>query len=429
MILRMARRSPVWLLCAGLLCSTPVAADSSVPVTLGQAVTAALAGNPGLRSFQFELKAQHARRDAAALRPAPELGLELENFLGTGEYRGADSLEATLALSQVVELGGKRQARIDAAEAGLNLVDAERQAAQLDVLAEVTRSFIEAATWQERLELARRGVALAEQGVLAAQRRINAGRSPDTELDRAQVALDRARLGERRAAAELKAAYRLLSATWGSAEPLINGEPFDSVQASLLDLPPVPGFGELASRLETNPDFLRFASEARLRDAEIRLASSLRKPDLTLGGGIRRFQDTRDEALVAFISVPLFAGRNTRPLIAEAEAGRGLVDARKEAALASARAALYQLHQALSVAVAEVQTLKQDVLPRAEKALRGTEYAHQRGRYGYLELADAQAEYLDLQMALIDAAADAHRLRVEIERLSNAPLTPDPLQE
>lgn len=427
MTLRTARCSPVWLLCIGLVFSTPAVADAdaSAPVSLEQAINAALRGNPGLRSFGFQLLAQRAQRDAAALRPAPELELELENFLGTGEYRGADALEATLALSQVVELGGKRQARISAAEAGLGLVDVERQAAQLDVLAEVTRRFIDAAALQERVQLSDRAIALAEETVSATERRVNAGRSPDSELFRARVTLDRARLGSRRIRADLQSAYRLLAATWGAAEPSIDGAPFSEVRANLLALPPVPEYAGLQSRLEANPDFLRFASEARLRDAELRLASSLRKPDLTLAGGIRRFQDTRDEALVAYVSVPLFADRNAQAQITAARAGLDQVQSNRQAALTAAQAALYQLHQALSAAVLEVRTLERDILPLADQALRETRYAHERGRYSYVELADAQREFLDLQLALIDSAADAHRLRVEIERLSNAPLDND----
>ena len=66
--------------------------------------------------------------------------------------------------------------------------------------------------------------------------------------------------------------------------------------------------------------------------------------------------------------------------------------------------------------------MRTDILPRADEALRETEYAFERGRYSYLELVDAQREYLDLQASLIEASANAHALRAEIERLTNAPL-------
>ena len=81
------------------------------PLTLGQAIERALAANPALQGFAFSLKAQDARIAQADQRPATEASFELENVLGSGEYRGLDAVEATIALSQVIELGDKRQLR------------------------------------------------------------------------------------------------------------------------------------------------------------------------------------------------------------------------------------------------------------------------------------------------------------------------------
>ena len=400
---------------------------ATTPLTLERAVAAALAGNPELHSFEFQIHVQDARARQAGLRPVTELTLELENALGTGEYRGAESVEATLALSQVIELGGKREARVAAANAGRGVLDVERQARQLDVLAEVTRRFIEVASRQEHLRLTGTARDLAQQTIAATEKRVNAAKSPHAELDRAHIALDRADLAERRAAAGLDAARQQLAASWGESRPVIAGIPFGMVEANLYHLPPTGDYTELLGRLNASPDFLRFASEARLRDAELRLAASMRKPDLTLAGGVRRLQYSRDQALVASFSVPLFSGRRAESLVAEAQARRDLLGADRQIALVRAQATLFQLHQELSYAVLEAERLTSDILPRSDEALKETEYAYERGRYSYLELVDAQREYLELQGALIDAATDAHQLRAEIERLGNAPLTPGSL--
>lgn len=401
-------------------------AEGTDVLTLPQAISAALRGNPALRSFEFQLRAQDARTRLAGLRPAPEASVTLENFAGSGEARGLDAAEATFALSQVIELGDKRDARISAAQAGRSVLEIERQAAQLDVLAEVTRRFIAVAQRQARLKLAQDAVALAEKTVAASERRVNAAKSPHAELDRARIALDRARLEQRATAVELDTARKQLAATWGESQPVIDGQAVGEVRADLYALPPSGDFAELSARLDTNPDFLRFASEARLRDADLRLASSLRRPDLTLGAGLRRLEASKDQALVASFSMPLFAGSRAEPAIAESQARRGQVDAERHAAKIKAQATLYELHRQLSRAISEAQTLKEDIQPRAAEALRETEYAYERGRYSYLELVDAQREYLAVQAALIEAAAGAHSLRAEIERLTNAPLTTTP---
>lgn len=413
------------LLFSAVLTPAAFAANDGVgkDLTLQQAVSAALQGNPALQTFEFRFRAQDARGQQAALRPTPELSLDLENFAGSGDLKGVDGAEATFALSQVIELGDKRDARVGAAQASRSALDIERQAVQLDVLAEVTRRFIAVAQRQQQLQLARSAVALAEKTVEASERRVNAAKSPHAELDRARIAFDRARLEERATLVELDTSRKQLAATWGESQPVMSGQPVGEVRADLFSLPPTGDFAKLVTQLASNPDFLRFASEARLRDAELRLASTLRRPDITLGAGIRRLEETKDQAFVASLAVPLFSGRRAESFVAEAQANRELVDAERRAAEVKAQATLYELHRQLARAVAEAQTLRDDIQPRSAEALKETEYAYERGRYSYLELVDAQREYLAVQAALIDAAASAHGLRAEIERLTNAPLT------
>src|SRR3546814_3435039 len=86
---------------------------------------------------------------------------------------------------------------------------------------------------------------------------------------------------------------------WGESQPAIGGQLFGEVRGDLFVLPPTGDFDELLRRLKTNPDFLRFASETRLREAELRLAATLRKPDLTLSAGVRRLEQSEDNAFVA----------------------------------------------------------------------------------------------------------------------------------
>jgi cobalt-zinc-cadmium efflux system outer membrane protein len=263
---------------------------------------------------------------------------------------------------------------------------------------------------------------LNEQTVNGAQERVNAARAPHVELDRAEIALSRARLDERRAEAEVESARKQLAAMWGDSELLVNGQLAGGVDADLFDLPVVGEYADLVRRMTNNPDFLRFASEARLRDAELRLASTLRKPDLTVSGGIRQLQGSHDQALVGSVSVPLFSGRRAQSYMAEARAQRESVDVEKHVARMRAEAMLQELHQELRTSVLEAETLRSDVLPRVREALEETQYAYDRGRYSYLELVDAQREYIDIQRALIESSSSAQALQTEIERLTNAPL-------
>jgi len=397
----------------------PDASAAMLPtLKLEQAVDAALRGNPGLAQFAYQLKARSARVDAAGLRPAPEFNSQLENVLGTGRTRGFSGAEASFALSQLIELGDPRGRRVDAARVGVESVVIARQAAQLDVLAEVSRRFIHVASDQEQLRLTHLATELAEKTVREVQRRVRAAKSPEVELHRARIVLSRAQVEHEHAEHELLTSRRKLAAMWGEREVR-----FGEVEADLFALPQVGDFEELSTRLAASPDFLRFATEARQRDAELRLAQARARSHLTLSAGLRRLQDSNDTAFIAGVSLPLFGQRQARPAIAEAQALRAEVDAESAVARLKAETQLFELVQELKHSITEAEMLRDQVLPQMEEALRETEYAWQRGRYGYLEWAEAQRERVAVQRALIEAAANAQLFHTEIERLTGAPVT------
>ena len=58
-----------------------------------------------------------------------------------------------------------------------------------------------------------------------------------------------------------------------------------------------------------------------------------------------------------------------------------------------------------------------------ETAVEQSRYAYERGRYGYIEWVAAQRELLDQRRALLEASANAHRFRIEIERLTGTALS------
>ncbi len=386
-------------------------------LSLPQALAAALDKNPELQSSVYTLRAADGRIQQAGMSTSPEFSVQVENFGGSGRDSGTDAAETTLMLSQVIELGDKRGRRSLAAQAGRTVASAEYDARQLDILAEVTRRFIHVATDQEEVKLTRRATALAEKTVVAVEQHVLAAKSPAVELNRARIALTRVKLGEEHAEHELQSSRRKLAAMWGETEP-----EFGEVSADLFELPQPGSFDALVAGIKTNPDFTRFASEQRLRDAELRLAESRRMPNIQVGAGIRQLQETDDHAFVVSFSMPLFVGSRNAGAVAEASARREQVSVDERAAFIRAQAQLFELYQELKHSLAEASVLRAEVLPQSEAVLAQTEYAYRRGRYSYLEWIAAQRELLDAQRSLIEAAANAHRYFAEIERLTGESL-------
>jgi cobalt-zinc-cadmium efflux system outer membrane protein len=270
---------------------------------------------------------------------------------------------------------------------------------------------------QEHLAVTMRATALAEDNVAAATARVAAARAPDVELRRARVTSARAAVEQEHAEHELLTSRRKLAAMWGDSEAT-----FDSVGADLYALPPIKGYEALVAQMARNPDFARFASEARLRDAELRVAEAHARTDLTVRAGVRILHDTNDEAFVLGVTLPLKAAARARSEIAAVRAEGERTAAEREAHRVRAEAQLFELFQELRHATAEAEVLRTTVLPEMEAALEATRYAFERGRYSYLEWVDAQRELVEVQRALIDASANAHLYRTEIERLTGEPL-------
>ena len=398
-----------------------LSANAAVPasaITLHDAVRATLENNPDLKAFSYTLRAQDARIRGASQSKPIEMSMEIENVLGTGAVERFDAAEVTLSLSRVIELGDKRRRRIDAARAERDGVTIERQAAQLDRLAEVTRRFVHVASDQKQLELTAEAVRLASGTVDAVKRRVDAAKSPEVELHRANVELIRAEVALDHAEHEYASSKVLLAAMWGETQPR-----FDAVSADLYALPAPAAFDVFVANLLRNPDFTRFTSLARLRDAEVRLAQSQRKADFTLSAGVRRLEASDDQALVVGFSMPFGSRARAQPDIDAANAMAEAVGQQKESAIVAARAQLFAIYQELRHEISEAATLRDRVVPQIQEALEETRYAYERGRYGYLELVDAQRAYLDVQRSLIEASANAHLYRAELERLTAEPLT------
>src|ERR1700732_2554876 len=117
------------LMCALLVVTIPVEAaeGASRPISLPQALQRALAANPRLTAAERDIGIAAGLKVQAGALPNPELSFELDNALGSGPYKGLRSAETNLQLSHLVELGGTREARLGAGEAGIGPAGWERR--------------------------------------------------------------------------------------------------------------------------------------------------------------------------------------------------------------------------------------------------------------------------------------------------------------
>lgn len=414
-------RVPVLVTVALVWLSEPLMAADARFLSLPDAIGATLEHNPQLAGYALRQEALAGEQHTAALNPGFNIATQIEDIGGTDDYRWANSVEMTLALSSVVELGGKRDARMGVVSARQQQLASVQRVRTLDVLAAVTRQFITVLAAQEQLALQQEAQQLAEQTLASLSVQVTAARLPEAELLRANAALAQAGIAVQNAAQELRSERIRLGAYWANTDP-----DFDRVQADLYALAPAVSLAELLAQVDTNPDLELLASDVQLRAAELRAAQTLRDPNLQWNAGIRRLQSSSDTAFVVGASMPLGASQRASGAINAAMANQAVAELEHANARVQLQAEVMGLYEAHSQALAEVSALQTAVLPPLTEALAATAAAFDLGRYSYLELNMAQRQLLDARQSLIAAAARAHTLSTDIERLSAAALRADP---
>jgi cobalt-zinc-cadmium efflux system outer membrane protein len=385
-------------------------------ITWREATALALVRSPELGVFPYELRAAEARVLQAGLRPNPELLVEVEEFGGRRERRGLDGAETTVQVGQPLELGGKRAKRTRVASLDKDLVQWDYKAARLDVLREVTRTFTTVLAAQERLALTERLLELSSQAQSAVAQRVQAGRDSPVDVLRADVALAENRIERQKAQKTLTAARHRLAATWGGRTPV-----FEQVEGDFYRTPAPRPPAQMTAAVLDNPDLARWQTEEDRRRAALRLEKARGVPDLTLGGGVRRFEQTDDEALVFGLAVPLPLFDRNQGGILEATAQLAKTRRQYEAALVSTLAALSEATNALAAAYDEVTVLRTEVLPKAQQAFEAARQGYEQGKFDYLHVLDAQRTLFQTQMRYIDSVEAYHRAQADATRLTGGP--------
>lgn len=408
------------LTCALLVVTIPVEAAERPPrsISLGQALQRALAANPRLTAAEREIGIAGGLKVQAGALPNPDLSFELDNALGSGPYKGLRSAETNLQLSQLVELGGKREARLAAGEAGIGTAVWQRRATRLEVLSETAIAFITIVSAQRRIEIFDDQIASLDQLIPLLQKRVQEGASSPAETLRAQVAADLFRVDRERARTQLATARRDLAILMGDSSPRFGG-----AVGRLANIGQPPPFKAVVQAIEANPQLMRWTAVTAQRNAELIIARLKAVPDVRLSAGWRHFQDTNDDAVRLGVSIPLpIFDQNTGNIIAAQE-----TLAKTDAERATNKLVLISIagrsYDALTGALAELKFLRTSVIPNARNAAETIQSGYLQGRFTLLELLDVRGSVLQALLREQEALQNFHIAIATIEGLVGNPFS------
>ena len=384
------------------------AAAAAEPLSLAKAIELALEGNPEVAAAKRQWEATEGQVLQGRSRPNPELAYSLED---TRSKTRTQSWQLNLP----VELGGKRAARTKAAEKTREQAQAQLAELQATVRANVAAAYFDVLTAQERLVLARDSAALAKSSTDTVSKRVAAGKVSPVEESKARVAEAGVRVELAQAASEQRNALSRLFALLGRIDA-----PYTVLEGKAENLPSVPSLADLQPLISSAPGVVLARIEVDRRKALTALEQSKRVPDVTVSVGMQRSNETQRNVLLFGVSVPLpIFDRNQGNLL---EALKLEDKARDELQAASVRlhSEVAQARERLSTIIAEVQSLKQDVLPSAKSAYDAATIGFENGKFNFLEVLDAQRTYFTAKSQYLKALGEAHRAAADIDRLLGA---------
>lgn len=377
------------------------------PLTLLEAIGRAAAFDPSAPGAQARLEAARAGQRQADLRLNPTLGLEVENFAGSGAFSMLDRSETTLSYQQTLERGGKRAARTGVAGAEIETARLRQEVRRLDLIKEVQTAYAEALAAEAELLIAEARLVAAHSSQQDIARRVRSARDPlfagvraETLTAQAEIARDRARQAAISARAEL-------ARFWGGTpEFSLDLETFFQVA------------GPQAVSVGETPDLALLDAQRAQAEARIQVERARQVADPTLRAGLRYFGDGSEVALVIGGTIPLQRYDTNKAAVERAQAERNAADADLEAARITREREIARLTARLAASAVESERIRAEVIPAAIRTVELVRDGFNRGGFQYLDVTEAERALADARERRVAVLRQHHTDQAALDRLT-----------
>jgi cobalt-zinc-cadmium efflux system outer membrane protein len=417
-----SRANGLWLAVFTLLAAPSLASEASVikaepsELTIQQALKRTLLQSPALQLYPYQQRSNDAATLQAGFTPNPELNVSLENVLGNGSSSGIKSAELTLSLSQLIELGDKKQQRLDVSQWQSRLTDQQYQLAKVDALAATMRSFLQLLHQQALQQWTLDKIAIEQQALSVAKTRAAAGAVADADVARLELRVLQSKMEQQALASEQQILTRLLAQHW------LQAPDFKAVSGDLAKLPQLPALPDLLLQLQQAPQLQYWLTQTRFAQSQLQLTQALGQADLTVGAGVRRNEALNEQALVFQISMPLSLQNpqqgNILASTAAAEQAELQQQQQQQQVVLQVERSLIQL----TALQRQLQDYQKVVMPAAERVLQQMLAGYQQGLFDMTDLLAAQQDILQTRRLVLELQYRFHLQLLEQEQLTGFPL-------
>ncbi len=388
-----------------------LAVPAAAQVTLEAAVAEALANNAALLAEKAEIAIAEARLLTARSRPNPVATVSGDHLpvLGTRftEENAGGPGEIVAGIEFTIERGGKRPARVAAAEASKSAAELRFQDAVRELSLEVATAFIDALAAREAAELTRENLGFLRQIVELNAVRLKAGDIAEVELVRSRLAALQQETVVRQAELKLRDALTRLQKLMGRRPPSS-----DFHVAGALERADYSPLAEdlLKEALERRPDLLAKRRELERAAAEVRLQLAGARQNWSVGAEFRRQQvNAKSNSLTVTLGVPLPVFDRNQGEIERARQEQRQAELALRALEVEIAAEVSSAHAQLLTARDLLHAASGVMLQHAREVRQITEFSYRRGESSLLALLDAQRAFNETMQTLLEARAEYAR--------------------
>jgi cobalt-zinc-cadmium efflux system outer membrane protein len=376
-------------------------------LTLTAAIERALGANPTIAAARLQRPIDVAGIGVASERPNPELVYELSK----------ETPRQAVGVTLPIELGGKRQRRIDLATATVAVSDAELARVIAEVRNDVRRAYFEVVAADARVNIAEDVRTLAQRARDAANARVVAGDVPQSDLTQSELALFNTENDYTAARGEAAATRAELNALLGQPAdtPITPAETLTGAAA------PLTLVEATALAAQSNGELQVLDRRIAEQTAKLNLAKALQKSDVAAGSTFT--YDAEPEfrygwRLSLGVTLPVFTRHQAGVTVEETTLVR--LKGERDALIARTGGAISAALLRAGTAREQLTRYQNDILPRAIEAERQAQAAYTGGQIGLPALVQALQTARDTRQRGLQAGLDYQRAQADLERAIGA---------
>lgn len=405
---------------------TTASAESTRAYDVQRVLELALERNPLMAGAQSVIDQNIGRRIAAGAYPNPTVsGGGGQGILKDGGVTAINAVdvparerltEYNASVGQPFEWPAKREARKQAADAGLTGATVGLVEARLNLSADVKTAFYELLLAQRNLALAKQNLDIVEDVRRIVTTRVRLGEAPQFELIKAEVEVLKANQVVTRIENRVRVNRVILDTLTAGAL----GTDY-AIEGDFHLFPKDLRFDSLLGRaLAQHPTLQRLATSVEQADRNIEFERQARIPNVTLNAAYWR--EIGREAVTAGLSVPTPLWYQQQGEIAGALGAKR----REEAQLLRQRNVLVkEVNQYFKDAETTehlIDVFQKGLLKQAQEALRIAQFSFLQGEASLLEVLDAQRVQQQILFDYTQARFDLSVALIRLERAVGSPL-------